>query len=160
MKPPQNIKQLLLFLSSAKFPGSLTPDQSNLCAPHIKLTRRDFDFQWGPEHQEAFEHIKDNIASVAILAYFDPTKLVTIQCDTSMQGLGAVLFHDNKPVAVATKTLTNKEQNYSNIKREMLAVVFALTRFHHYTCGRHVIVESDHKPLESITKKPVSTASL
>ena len=41
----------------------------------------------------------------------------------------------------------------------MLAVVFALTRFHHNTYGRHGIVESDHKPLESITKKPVSTES-
>ena len=41
----------------------------------------------------------------------------------------------------------------------MLAIVFALTRFHHNTYGRHGIVESDHKPLESITKKPVSTES-
>ena len=47
--------------------------------------------QWGPEHEEAFEYIKDNIASIAILAYFDPTKSVTIQCDISMEGLGAVL---------------------------------------------------------------------
>ena len=159
MKPPQNINQLLSFLSSAKYLGSFTPDLSNLCAPLNKLTRKDVDFQWGPEHQEAFEHIKDNIASIAILAYFDPTKSVTIQCDASMEGLGAVLYQNNKPVTVASKTLTNTEQNYSNIEREMLAIVFALTRFHHYTYGRHVIVESDHKPLESITKKPVSTAS-
>jgi len=41
----------------------------------------------------------------------------------------------------------------------MLATVFALTRFHHYTCGHHVIVESDHKPLESITKKAVSSSN-
>ena len=75
-----------------------------------------------------------------------------------MEGLGAVLYQD-KPVTVASKTLTNTEQNYSNIEGGMLAIVFALTRFHHYTYGRHVIVESDYKSLESITKKPVSTAS-
>ena len=159
MKPPQNINQLLSFLSSAKYLGSFTPDLSNLCAPLNELTRKDVDFQWGPEHQEAFEHIKDNIASIAVLAYFDPTKSVTIQCDASMEGLGAVLYQDNKPVTVASKTLSNTEQKYSNIEREMFAIVFALTRFHHYTYGRHVIVESDHRPLESITKKPVSTAS-
>ena len=68
-------------------------------------------------------------------------------------------YQNNKPVTVASKTLTNTEQNYSNIKREMLAIEFALARFHHYTYGRHVIVESDHKPLESITKKLVSTAN-
>ena len=159
IKSPQNINQLLSFLSSAKYLGSLTPDHSNLCAPLNKLTRKDVDFQWGPEHQEAFERIKDNIASIAILwSYFDPTKSVTIQCDASMEGLGAVLYQD-KPVTVANKTLTNTEQNYSNIEGGMLAIVFAWTRFHHYTYGRHVIVESDHKPLESITKKPMSTAS-
>ena len=88
MKPPQNINQLLSFLSSAKYLSSFTPDLSNLCAPLNKLTRKDVDFQSGPEHQEAFERIKDNIASIqepikgscsiAILAYFDPTKSVTI----------------------------------------------------------------------------------
>ena len=159
MKPPQNINQLLSFLSSAKYLGSFTPDLSNLCAPLNKLTRKDVDFQWGPEHQEAFEHIKDNIASIAILAYFDPTKSVTIQCDASMEGLGAVLYQNNKPVTVASKTLTNTEQNYGNIEREMLAIVFALTRFHHYTYGRHVIVESDHKPLVHYQETSVDSKS-
>ena len=50
IKPPQNINQLLSFLSSAKYLGSLTPDHSNLSAPLNKLTRKDVDFQWGPEH--------------------------------------------------------------------------------------------------------------
>ncbi|XP_046857922.1 uncharacterized protein K02A2.6-like [Xenia sp. Carnegie-2017] len=159
MKQPQNVSQLLSFLSSAKYLAPFTPDLSDLCAPLNKLTRKDVDFQWGPEHQEAFERIKDNIANVGVLAYFDPTRPVTIQCDASTEGLGAILYQDNKPVTVASKTLTNTEQNYTNIEREMLAIVFALTRFHHYTYGRHVLVESDHKPLESITKKPVSTAS-
>ena len=50
MKPPHNINQLLSFLSSVKYLGSFTPDLSNLCAPLKKLTRKDVDFQWGPEH--------------------------------------------------------------------------------------------------------------
>lgn len=37
------------------------------------------------------------------------------------------------------------ETRYSNIEREMLAVVFGLEMFHHYIWGH-----SDHKPLESI----------
>jgi len=36
--------------------------------------------------------------------------------------------------------------------------VFAFKRFHQYVYGKEVKVESDHKPLESITKKPLSAA--
>lgn len=35
----------------------------------------------------------------------------------------------------------------------MLAIHFALNKFHQYTFGRHTTVISDHKPLQSITKK-------
>lgn len=40
----------------------------------------------------------------------------------------------------------------------MLAIVFSLEKFHQYTFGRPVTVRSDHKPLESILKKPLSSA--
>ena len=37
----------------------------------------------------------------------------------------------------------------------MLAVVFGCQRFHQYIYGKKVIIESDHKPLEAIMKKPL-----
>ena len=39
-----------------------------------------------------------------------------------------------------------------------MAVVYGLERFHTYTYGREVFVESDHKPLEVIFKKPLHRA--
>ena len=40
----------------------------------------------------------------------------------------------------------------------MLAIFFSFENFHKYTFGRSVIVRSDHKPLESILKKSLSSA--
>ena len=40
----------------------------------------------------------------------------------------------------------------------MLAVTYGLEKFHHYTFGRDVEVTTDHKPLVSITTKPLSRA--
>ena len=37
----------------------------------------------------------------------------------------------------------------------MLAVVFGCQRFHQYIYGKKVIIQSDHKPLEAIMKKPL-----
>ena len=54
--------------------------------------------------------------------------------------------------------LSPTKNTHSNIEREMLAVVFALTRFHHYVFNRKVTIHSDHKPLESICKKALGQA--
>ena len=40
----------------------------------------------------------------------------------------------------------------------MLAVVFGLERFKYYAYGRHVTIETDHKPLEAIFKKHLDQA--
>ena len=62
----------------------------------------------------------------------------------------------NKPVAFAIKAQTEVEHWYANIVCEMLAVVFCTEQFRTYVYGRPFTIESDHKPLESITKKSLT----
>ena len=78
-----------------------------------------------------------------------------IQCNASKKGLGAVLLQESKPVMYVSRALTETEQRYSNIERELLAIVFALERLNHYTFGRTITVQSDHQPLQSIWKKSI-----
>ena len=78
---------------------------------------------------------------------------MTIQVDASQVGLGAALLQNGKPVAFASKALTKTECRYANIEREMLATVFGAERFHTYVYGWSFTIESDHKPLESISRK-------
>ena len=61
-------------------------------------------------------------------------------------------------MAFASKALTETEYRYSNIEREMLGIVFGLKRFRHHVFGRNVLVETDHKPLESIVQKNLHVA--
>ena len=39
-----------------------------------------------------------------------------------------------------------------------MAVLFAVERYHRYTFGRDVTVNTDHEPLEAIFKKEISSA--
>jgi hypothetical protein len=73
-----------------------------------------------------------------------PLQVATDACSS---GLGAVLLQNDWPIAYAARSLSPAEQNYSIIEKELLAVVFALTRFHFYTAGRRVTVLTDHQPL-------------
>ena len=81
-----------------------------------------------------------------------------LNVDASSKGLGAVILQDGKPVAFGSKTLTNCEKRYANIERELLAIVWGAQKFHTYVYGRRVIVETDHKPLESIFRKSLNDA--
>ena len=97
--------------------------------------------------------------SLPVLAYFNKTKKHTIQCNASKKGLGAVLLQESKPVMYVSRALTETEWKYSDIERELVAIVFALERLNHYTFGRTTTVQSDHQPLQSIWKKSIVSAS-
>ena len=78
-----------------------------------------------------------------------------------MKGLGAAVIQKNGVVDYASRALTPAEQRYAQIEKEMLAVVFGCEKFHKLLYGkRDVTIESDHKPLETIMRKPISSAPM
>ena len=101
---------------------------------------------------------KNLITSAPVLAFYDVSKPVKLSVDASQEGLGAVLIQSERPVAYASRSMTDCEKRYAQIEKEMLAIVFGLEHFHYYVYGHQTIVESDHKPLEAIVKKPLSSA--
>ena len=50
-----------------------------------------------------------------------------------------------RPVAYASKSLSEVEQNYANIEHELLGNVFAIETFKHFTYGRLTNIITDHK---------------
>ena len=159
MKPPQNLQELQSYLGLVNYLNRFSPTLAELTAPLRVLCKKDTLFAWESAQQEAFEAIKKEITKAPVLAYFDKSRSSIIQSDASKKGLGAVILQDGKPVVYASRSLTETEQCYSNIERELLSVVFALERFHHYVYGYTVTVQTDHKPLVSIWKKSIVSNS-
>ena len=62
-------------------------------------------------------------------------------------------MQEGKPIAYASKTLMPTEVNYTQIEKEMLAILFGCIRFKHYIYGRRTVVESDCKPIASYHEK-------
>ena len=86
-----------------------------------------------------------------------------METDASINGLGAVLQQkqdDSKlhPVAYASRSLTDAERNYSITELEVLAVVWALTRFHSYLYGQSVTVVTDHTAVKAVLETPNPSA--
>ena len=69
------------------------------------------------------------------------------------------LIQESQPIAFASKSLTDTESRYTNIKHELLAIILACQRFNAYVLRRPFTVESDHKPLEILHQKRLASAS-
>ena len=151
-----NITELQEFLDMVIYLSPFIPSLSTLTAPLHELLQKDAELSWDAYYQTAFQYVKDAVISDTTLQYFDASCPITVQADTSHVGLGAVLLQDKMPVAFASKALIEVECHYANIECEMLAVVFSAEWFRTYACGRPFTIESDHKPLESITKKSLA----
>ena len=110
---------------------------------------------WLPHHEEAFNKIKITISEATLLKYLDEKKPPELRVDANDHGLGALLIQDKQPIAYASRTLKPAEKNYAPIEKEMLAIVFGLTKFYDYTYGRHIHIISNHQPLKVIVNKPL-----
>jgi hypothetical protein len=74
--------------------------------------------------------------------------------------LGAVLKQPgegdiDRPIAFASKTLSDSEQNYNTTKREGLAMVYALQKYMYYLLGKHFNMFTDHFALRYLVNKPI-----
>ena len=156
---PTNLAELRTFLGMVQYLAKFCQHLSTASQPLRQLEKKEVEWHWQRPQSKAFNEIKDLVTKAPVLRYFDVSKNITIQCDASQYGIGATLLQEGQPVHYANRALTTTEQNYAQIEKELLAVVFSCEHFEHYIYGKHVTVETDHKPLIAIQKKPINTAS-
>ena len=135
------------------------PDLANKLDIFRPLLKKDVMFQWLPTHQETLDSIKDDIVKATNLYPFDESSPVTIQTDASNVGLGCCLMQRDKPVAFASRGLTETETQYPPIVKECLGIVFACKKFHYFIYGKEVKIITDSKPLVSLFDKPLAKIS-
>jgi hypothetical protein len=86
-----------------------------------------------------------------VLQYPEFTKLFILTTDASGFAVGAILSQgkigQDKPIAFASRTLNQAEQNYSTIEKELTAIMWACRHFRPYLLGRNITIVTDHKPL-------------
>ena len=151
MKQPTDVAGVRRILGTVNYLAKFLPYLSQVSEPLRQLTKKNQPFDWDKSHIAAFTQINKLITEPPVLKYYESTKPLIIQCDAS-----DALIQEGKPVAFASRALTHAEKQYAQIEKELLAIVDGTERFHQYTYGRPVTVESDHKPLEVIHQKPLS----
>ena len=150
---------LALTLTFVNYLSKFLPKLSDVSAPFRELTTSPAKFTWARQHDEAFTTIQQLVIQHPLLKFYNEEEEATIQTDASDKGLGAVLLQNGQPVAFTSRPLSKTEQRYATIEKECLAIVFGCERFKQYVARREKLhVETDHKPLESIFRKPLLAA--
>ena len=151
---PKNIRELRSFLGLINYYGRFLPSLSKVLFPLNQLLRHNVKWNWSKQCDAAFTDVKNKLLSAKVLMHYNPQKEITLATDASSYGLGAVLSHTtpfgDKPIAFASRTLSQAECNYSQIEKEALSIVFGVKKFHQYLYGRTFSLLTDHQPLVTI----------
>jgi transposase InsO family protein len=155
---PKDKREVQSFLGLCGFYRKFIPRMSDMATPLQRLATAK-KFEWTRECETSFAALRAALTDQSVLAFPDFTKPFAIHTDASNVGLGAALTQwDDKmqaarPVAFASRTLSETERRYSTIERECLALVWAMHKFHPYVHGTRVTVHCDHNPLQALMSK-------
>jgi hypothetical protein len=136
MEPPQSVSDLRRFMGLVNQLGKFSPRIADISQPLRELLRKGRAWVWGPEQEKSFSDIKLELARPTVLSLYDPHAETKVSADASSFGLGAVLLQHNgqqwKPVAYASRTLSDTEMRYAQIEKEALATTWACEKFSTY----------------------------
>ena len=157
LKAPQNKQEVEYFIGLINYFGRLIPNFTQKMGPISALRNTKAKFLWTQECNDAFESLCREVASSPVVQPYDPEKEATLWTDASQNCIAAVLTQNQHPVIFISRTLSKAETRYSNIEREALAIVWAITRLKHFLAARYFTVATDHRPLENLfhPSKPV-----
>ena len=113
---------------------------------------------FGNKHENEIDNLKQLITNCLVLKFYNPELPIKVSCDASLKGLGAVLEQKHDiwhPVSYASRSLTSAEENYCQLEKEILSIVFACSKFHEFIYGKQFDIYNNHLPLKSIFNKTV-----
>ena len=106
MPKPQVIEGVQRLSGFINYLAKFLPKLSEVMAPIRRLTRKDTPWEWSTEQDKAFQTVQKLVMKAPLLSYYDPSKELTIQCDSSQSGLGAALLRNGRPIEYASRALT------------------------------------------------------
>ena len=95
--------------------------------------------------------MKEELSKPTTLALYDCQAPTKHAADASLYGLGAVLMQQTdgkwRPVAYASRLVTETECHYAQIEKEALSLTWACEKFADHILGKEIQIETNHKPL-------------
>src|SRR6266702_1914602 len=152
---PKNVTEVRRTVGFFNFYRPFIKGFAHIARPLHRLTRKDQEWKWGHEEQQAFDKLKKLVTEEPVLAHPDLTQQFEVEVDASGYAVGATLVQrkeDGKkhPIGYFSATLNEAQRNYDIYDLELLAIVLAFRNWRPLLAGspHKVVVYSDHLNLQ------------
>src|SRR5258705_1205890 len=137
---PTKVKEVQSFLGFVNFYQKFIRNFSDVACPLYALTCKTQQWVWGSPEQKAFDALKKAVTSAPILTFPSQSGCFCLKCNASNFVTGAVLSQVqadgmHQPIAFMSKGFSDVEHNYQIHDKEMLAIMCALDKWHHFLEG-------------------------
>ena len=157
IKPRRTLKEVRSFLGAVQYLVKFIPKLSEKAQAIRELLKKNYKWEWMESQQLTFYEIKLDIADLKSLKHYDRNAETLLTTDASNKGLGAALWQKveggRRPVAFASRFLSNSEQNYALNELELFPIKCPIEQFKYQLMGRKFTVETDHRALLPIFNK-------
>ena len=164
---PETKKQVRSFLGLTGYYRKFIPHYATIAAPLSDLTRKTkpMKVKWTPDCADAFKKLKQILCSAPVLQSPDFGKAFILQTDASDRGVGAVLSQldeqgNDHPIAYFSRKLLPREEKFSTIEKECLAIKLGVQTFRVYLLGRVFKIQTNHRALEWLDRLKENNARL
>lgn len=147
-KQPRNVHEIRQFIGLTSYFRKFIHNFAQIARPLTELTKKDVEWQWGPDQEVAFQTLKQRLVERPVLGIYDKDAKTELHTDASSIGLGGILMQYQrdgslKPIAYFSRVTSAEEKHYHSYELETLAVVESLKRFRIYLTGIPVKVVTD-----------------
>ncbi|GBG63355.1 hypothetical protein CBR_g37712 [Chara braunii] len=149
----QSITDVRSFLGTCGFWRSFVKDFATKTEHLRKLVRQDQEWVWGEDQEKVVERMKREFKEEGLVLgapnhEATEEKPFVVETDAGPTALGGVLIQADadgkeRPLRFESRTLNTTERNYSQFKKETLAVLHCLRTFRNYIFGRRLILRVD-----------------
>ena len=146
---PKSKKDAQSFIGFVNFYRRFIFRISEKVEPINKLAYSKRPFMWTNEANIAFENLKLELTSDAILRFPKFDKPFFIDSDFSSIAIGAILYQEHGVIGYYSKKLKPYQSRYQATEGELLAIVSAVKHFRPYLYGQNdTIIYTDHDALK------------
>ena len=165
-RPCQTTGDLQSFLGAAVFYAKFIPQFAAIARPLRDLVKQfksksiDLTGRWNEQHQKSFDQIKASLCLAPVLAFPNFSKPFILLTDASYGMISCVLAQVSdegveRPIAYASRSLTETEKRYGITDKEALAVVYGSRKFRSYIASSPVVCITDHSALKQLQTRAV-----
>ena len=150
---PHDVKSLRRFIGMAQFCCRFLPHLNSKVAPLSNLLKKNVEFVWSTECQDAFDYVKRKLSEPPVLCLPTARDNFILETDAADAGLGGCLkvqsklHHNELIVGYHSEKFKDQQTRWHIVEKEAFAILSSVDKFRHYLIGKRFTLKTDNRIL-------------